>query len=437
MQHHRRLLTYLLFAVSGLGTGWWLASTTLQRATRESLPPESASERSGDAVAVTVAPVATRAVQRTVETVGTLFGYEEVMLAATVEGHVRRVARDVSDRVSPGEVLIEIDPTDYELAVRQAERSLQVELAKLGLKELPDKTFDVTRVPSVVQAKARMENAKLRLDRVQKLRLEAASREEIADKAAERRIADAEYDNQILLAETGLAGIWMRQEALGIAQQQLKETLIRVPAPTQPVPGGDEVTYVVCKRAVAEGTFVRAGVEVAQLVIDRMLKLRAAVPERFGADLRVGQPVDVTTASHPQALAGTVTRINPAVDSETRTFDVEIQVPNRDGQLKPGSFAKALVQTRLDPDATTVPLEALVTFAGVTKIFLIEADRAVEVQVIPGVQSTEWVEIASPRLPAGAQVVTSGQTALASGSQVSVRQQAVQAALPQAESASR
>lgn len=429
MRQRRHLLAYLLFTLGGGGGGWY-ASTTYDHASRDALPAEAPGE-SSDRVTVTTAPVESRAVQRTVETVGTLFGYEEVALAAKVEGHVRRVARDVSDRVTPGEVLIEIDPTHYELAVRQAEKSLQVELAKLGLKGLPEKSFDVTRVPSVVQAKARMENAQLRLERVQKLRREAASQEEVADRAAERRVADAEYDHQILQAETSLAGIWMRQESLAIAQQQLQETFLRVPNPTEPVPGGEGVSYVVCERAIAEGTFVRAGVEVARLVIDRTLKLRVAVPERYSADLQLGQSVEVTTASQPQPLLGSVTRIHPAVDSNTRTFGVEVQVPNGDGKLKPGSFAKGFIQTRLDPEATTVPLEALVTFAGVTKVFVIENDRAVEVQVTPGVQTTEWVEIASPPLPVGALVVTSGQTALASGTPVAIRTPDAQAALPQ------
>ena len=69
-----------------------------------------------------------------------------------------------------------------------------------------------------------------------------------------------------------------------------------------------------------------------------------------------------------------------------------------------------------------VPIEAVVTFAGVTKLFLIEGGKAKEVQVTLGTQDTKWVEIASPPLAEGAQVVTSGQTAIADGSTVAVRE---------------
>jgi len=100
---------------------------------------------------------------------------------------------------------------------------------------------------------------------------------------------------------------------------------------------------------------------------------------------------------------------------------VEIEVPNPDAELKSGSFAKANIQTRIDAAAVTVPLKAVVTFAGITKLFVVENGKAKEVQVTLGVQSTDWVEVRTPALPAGARVVTSGQTALADGTPIEVR----------------
>ena len=107
-------------------------------------------------------PVTVRSVQRTVACVGTLHGYEEISVAAKVEGRMRKIMHDVADRVGPGEVLLEIDPTDYQLSVRQAQRSLQVELAKLGLSEPPNTKVDVTHMPMVVQAQLRRDNAEKR-----------------------------------------------------------------------------------------------------------------------------------------------------------------------------------------------------------------------------------------------------------------------------------
>ena len=87
----------------------------------------------------------------------------------------------------------------------------------------------------------------------------------------------------------------------------------------------------------------------------------------------------------------------------------------------PGSFAKTSIVVGEDPHAAVVPLEALVSFAGVTKIFLIENGKARDVPVVLGVQGETWVEIATPKLVPGTRVVTSGQSAIAAGTPVAER----------------
>jgi RND family efflux transporter MFP subunit len=388
---------------------------------REPWPAEAAEpERDAAAVTVTVAPVEVRPVQRTVETVGTLYGAEEVAIAAKVEGRIRRICHDVADRVKPGDVLLEIDTTDYQLLLQQSRKALQVELARFGVDEMPRRDFDVTRTPPVMQAKARLENAKRRLDRARQTGV--ATAEELTDKATEVRVAQAEYDNQVLEARARLATILLKNDALTIAEQQLKDTQVRVPSPSQSIPGSEsEIVYAVTQRGVSEGSYVKSGTEVFKLVIETPLKLRVPVPERYAPEIRVEQKVEVFTDAYPRPFQGTVSRINPSVDPATRTFQVEILVPNVKGELKPGCFAKAVIATRLDSNAATVPLEAPVSFAGVTKVFLVENGRAKEVQVTLGVQSTGWVEVVQPKLPRGARVVTSGQSTLTDGSPVTIR----------------
>jgi membrane fusion protein, multidrug efflux system len=391
---------------------------------RENLPAEEASAADqSQAVKVTIEPVTFRSVKRIVGVVGTLHGYEEITLGAKVGGRVRKISRDVSDRIRPGELLLEIDPTDYQLNVRQAQKALQVELAKLGLTEAANVKSDVTRIPTVVQAQLRRDNAQTRLERIKTLVARKVSpEEELTEKMSEFRVAQAEYDNQVLVAKTGIAAIQVKQEALAIAQQQLQDTMIRVPAPSQAVPGEEKgATYAITSRSVSEGSYVMEGAELFQLVIEQPLKFRGRVPERRSGEVRLGQKADLYAAAYRHPFPGEVTRINPAVDPKTRAFEVEVLVPNKQGELKPGGFAKAAILTTVDDHAATVPLEALVHFAGVTKIFLVVDGRAKEVQVTSGVQDTQWVEIASPALPEGAQVVTSGQTAIAEGTPVAIR----------------
>lgn len=396
---------------------------------REAWPVDSLARTEPTTVMVTVEPVAKRSVRRTVEAVGTLYGFEEVTISTKIEGTVRTIRHDVADRVAPNEVLLEIDPTNFELAVRQAEKSLEVELAKLGLSAPPDTTFQVTNVPPVIQAVAKLDNAKLKVDRTKSLRQQNVSTaEELADRTADARVAQAEYDNQVLIAKGGVATIRVKQEDLAVAQQQLRDTIIHAPTPTQAMPSvgtqQEAVTYAITKRAVSEGSLVRSGTEVFHLVLDRTLKLKAAIPERHTNDVRLGQLAEIYTAAFPQPFTGQVTRINPAVNSDTRTFEVEVQVANPRSELKPGSFAKVAIITHTDSSATTVPLESLVSFAGITKIFLMDNGKAREVKIVPGSQSTDWVEIREPALSAESQVVTSGHAALADGVPIKVREPA-------------
>lgn len=421
----RGKLLWGLVVFLALGVGWASANRNLSQPEKESLPPQTElSERDPAAVMVTVEPVTYRPVQRSVEAIGTLHGYEELSIAAKLDGRVRKIHHDVSDRVKPGDLLMEFDPTDYELLLGQAEKSLRVDLVKLGINELTaDAKFDVERLPAVMQAHERMSNAKLRYDRVRALaRTGVVTTEELTDKTADFRAADAEYHSQILMARSLVATVEMKREALAIARQQLKDMAIKVPVPSQAVPGMEYgATYVMSQRAVSEGSFVRTGTEVCKLVIDQMLKLRVLVPERYSNEIQRGQQVQVSTAAHPHPITGSVARINPTVDPANRTFQVEIEVPNTEGKLKPGCFAKAAILTKLDREVATIPLDALTTFAGITKIFVVEDGHAKEVRVTLGTQNTEWMEVASPPLPRGSLVVLSGQSALADGTLIAIR----------------
>ena len=215
-----------------LGGGGAFAVASLNRHDKEALPAETGTTaRAADAVVVTAEAVRYQPVQRRVEAVGTLYGYEEVSIAAKMDGRVRRIHHDVSDRVKPGDLLVEFDPTDYELLLRQAEKALRVDLVKLGVEELSG-GFDLDRLPSVTQARERMNNARLRLDRARALaRASAATTEDVSDKTADFRAADAEYHSQILQARSLVATVEMRRDALAIARQQLADMAIKAPPP--------------------------------------------------------------------------------------------------------------------------------------------------------------------------------------------------------------
>jgi multidrug efflux pump subunit AcrA (membrane-fusion protein) len=428
------------------------------------------------AVAVTVEPITARPIRRTVTVVGSLYGQNEVTITPKVEGRVLKIHHDVGDVILPGDTLLEIDPTDYQLAVAEARRAFELELSKLGLKELPRDKFDVGTLPSVVRAAAMERNAASRRDRLARLSGGGASSVEDRDQAqTDHEVARANHQQAILDAEATLAAARQRQATLDSALQRLRDTRVIVPLcgdegmsaahrradpATPPVyqavsretssaatPVTTACEYVISQRSVSPGEIVYAmpalpgaTTPLFKLVMDQSLKLQATVPERYKGEVKVGQDVELEVEAYPnEKFAGKVARVNPAVDRASRTFQVEILVPNGERRLSAGSFAKAAVFTKADPAAATVPEEALVRFAGVTKLFVILDGSAHEVQVRPGVmidvpgkeRSRTWVEIGHDAsqgevnqitLPIGAMVVTSGQSKLAEGTSVRMQE---------------
>src|SRR5207244_2443018 len=110
----------------------------------------------------------------------------------------------------------------------------------------------------------------------------------------------------------------------------------------------------------------------------------------------------------------------PTIDPVNRTFVTEIEVPNYSRRLSCGGFASAEVLTRTDAAVMTVPPEAVVSFAGVTKVYVAEGDVARTVEVEVGTREKDWMEVRGALKP-DARVITSGQSQLVDGSPIRVR----------------
>jgi len=407
--------------------------------------PVAAADAAERTVAVTVAPIAVQKVQRSVGAVGTFYGFDELTVAAEVSGRVAQVFHDVGDIVQPGDVLLEIDPTDYALAVEEKRREIELDATRIGLREyvpadkdftpdnvqkLLDQVFKIDGLPRVISAKEEMENAALRLERAEKLVADRAlAREDYTGRSKDLKVAQANYEQARWDSWAIVAGIKYRLVQLRTALRKLELTTVRVPTPTQRTRSPKDVKYGVVERKVTEGEMVKdaPGMSTAtfQLVMDGVLKLKAAVPERFVSQVQVGQAVRVHVDAYPnREFPGEVIAINPMIDRTSRTFTVEVYVDNPRRELKAGGFAKVDILTHVDPQAWTVPVDAIVTYAGSTKIFVIREGRAHTVPIATGLEGRGWVELVRPPksdLRSDDQVITSGHEKLAEGVAVQVR----------------
>jgi RND family efflux transporter MFP subunit len=337
------------------------------------------------ALTVMTKPVQTRELRRTVEMVGTLSGWEEVTISNEMAGTIETIFVDLGDKIKKGQRLILLDQREAKLALAQAEANLQA--AKKALS----------------QAQAEWRDADLNLNRIKQLYTE----EVIA--ASQLDVAQARFDAIEAQVHAREADIDRFQALVDLAQKRLSDTEIVAP-----------IAAEVRQRLVSIGEAVKEKTPLLYLVIPDPLKLQGTVPERFAPEIKLEQPVDVQVEAFPgRSFPGVVLRVSPAVDVQTRSLSLEAKVPNTQGLLKPGFFAKGLILTGVNPQAVFVPEEAVYSFVGITKTFVVHEGTAQERQVKTGVRLDGLVEI-TDGLNAGETVATSNLPQLYQGARVKV-----------------
>lgn len=396
--------------------GWALAALSIGAlAACDRGAPQASGPRERESIEVRTAPVERRAVDRTVRISGTLFGREEAMLAAKVGGRVTQVLLDVGDEAPAGAAAVQIDRVEFDLALAERRSALASALAKLGLAEMPGDGFDPASVPTVARAKAEAANALARFDRAKSLFEQSPpllSEQDYSDIRTQSEVAARTADVELLNAKTVLAEARTQAAMIASSQQRLDETAIRVPELAS-----GPITYRVAQRLVSVGEMVTAGQAVARVVATDIIKFRGQVPEQYASQVSTGQTASVRVDSFEAPFAGKVTRVSPRIEPRSRSFEVEIEIANPDGKLKPGAFARAAVVIGNDPGAAFVPKAALATFAGVQRVYSVKDGKAVEHQITAGEPAGDMIEI-SGKVPQGE--VISPATSMSNGQPVRV-----------------
>jgi RND family efflux transporter MFP subunit len=357
----------------------------------------------GDAPAareVRLLPVTPATFEQVIDISGTLAADEHVTVATKVAGRLATIGVDLASPVQQGQLIAQIETTDYEFGVQQAIASLGQARAQLGLAAKGStRRIDVDATALVRQAKATLEEARANEARLARLAGEGLTPQAELD-AARATLVRAEASLESAREEVRLREAQMRQREseLEIARQRLADTAIR-----SPLDG-----YVQARRA-SRGEYLAAGAAVAEVVRINPLRLRLAVPEREAISLKSGQTVVVRvsgqTGPEPQAeYHGVVARLAPSLDAQSRSLLIEADIENP-GTLRPGNFVQARIVVG-QRDVLTVPQTALVTFAGLQKVILVEAGKAVERPVTSGEVRGDAIEIVSG-LKGGESVVDS------------------------------
>jgi cobalt-zinc-cadmium efflux system membrane fusion protein len=373
---------------------------------------ESAQARGRDEAAkpVKVEKVHEESARRSVEVVGTLAAVAEVTISSEAEGRVSRLHADLGDRVQAGQTLMELDAEKLQYALEQQRAALARALAKYGASDsqhLPS----IERTPDVMKAQAELVQAKQSYERTAELnKRQLVPRQTLDDAQAMLQAKQASYDSALQNAKNLRADIDASEATAKLAERQLRDTTIRAP-----------FDGYVQKRLVNLGEYVKVQTPVMAVVRVDPLKVTAEIPEKMAPWIDVNQPVDLHVDAYPdKTITGKVSRISPSVNTATRAFPFEALVPNREGLLKPGTFARVkIVSSRID-QILTLPYSAMQYRYGVNRAFVVDADHLSSRELKVGERLGDRIEILGG-VKAGEMVAVSDIEKLADGMKVSVK----------------
>lgn len=363
-------------------------------------------------IPVRVAPVQVREVQRVVESVGTLFPYDEVTISAEINGPLQKVNVDLGDAVSAGQVLAQIEDEEQRYVVAQNDAQLRQALERLGLKSEKDRVHDIRETPEVRKAHADLVDAEQRYKRTRELvDQKVGSRQDFDQAEARYKAAQAAYDAALNQTRNLMQEVERYKAVLELQRKKLRDTTVKAP-----------YAAYVKERQATVGQYVTANTPLFTLVKTDPIRLRIEVPERMAPWIKEGQGAEVTVEAYgDRVFNGRIWRISPAVDPSKRTFVVEALIQNPAGTLKPGSYAKARVKTNKSDEIALIPFRAVNYVLGSYKAYIVKDGVVQTREVKLGDRYGEDVEVIEG-LAQGDTIATTAVQRLDTGSKVRIAQ---------------
>jgi RND family efflux transporter MFP subunit len=312
----------------------------------------AAVEETTPAVEVKVAAASGETIAREVEFTANIEPWQKNYIVPALQGaRINRIYFKVGDRVRKGQLVAEMDPTQYNAA------------------------------------KVQLETAQADYNRV-------------------KRVYDA----------GGISEQTLRQsEAQYLVLKETLDNLARNVKLYSPIDG------VVTQKGEEEGNLFTQTPILEIMQMDR-LKVRVSISEQYYSNVSVGTPVAISVDILPgESFAGSVSLIYPAIDPATRTFTVEVTIPNPGGRLRPGMFARSVINMG-DKQGVMVPDVAVQKQVGSNErfVYVIEGGTAHRRTVTPGRQIGGMVDL-EEGVAAGENVATTSFSRLSDGSSVTIK----------------
>ena len=363
------------------GAGLLLASVVASACSTQAKADPAATR---EPLAISTAVVESRPIDRYLRVTGSLTADAQAEVSAETAGRVIETPVERGTRVSQGALLVRISPSETSAQLLEAEANAAQIEARLGL--VAGQTFDRTRVPDVMNAKASLDLAEAEFNRMRSLLdQKVISQSEFDQRRTQLEAAKQSYQSAQNVAEQSYRSLDAARARIALARKAVADTAVRAP-----------LTGLVAERLVSVGDYVTRGTKVATVVRIDPLRVELTVPEQHVALVKAGQPVRLTVDAYPgEEFAASVRFVSPALRSDQRALTVEAVASNSDGRLKPGLFATAMIRQAAGVTALLVPSNAIETVAGTSRVYVVKDGRAEARIVTAGDKVGTQVELTS------------------------------------------
>lgn len=361
---------------------------------------------------VTVFKVEQNDIDSSVSYTGEIKASEESMVTPKSAGIIRSLNYDIGDLVYEGDVLAELDDTDYRIAYNQA----------LAAYNQAQAAYNSTTNGSLKQSKSQLEsvlssaqieynNATDNYNR-QKALYDAGAISKVALETAETRMKNAEINlnsanNNLNItinevnkdAEiSARAAVEAASAALDAASNSLNNTVVRAP-----------ISGYIASRNATIGQMATQGSPMFTIKSSAEVNAEVQVTESVIPYITVGTEATVSVESaEVDNVVGTVTEVSSVKSDTTGMYTVRVKIGNPDNILKIGMFADVVLNTQSISDAIVIPSESIMQEEDKYYVYVVNNDVAEKRYIETGIFNNEFTEIKSG-IKSGEYVVVVGK----------------------------
>ncbi|WP_286237234.1 efflux RND transporter periplasmic adaptor subunit [Neptuniibacter halophilus] len=298
-----------------------------------------------------VITVKSQILDRTIAAVGTLRANESIMLRPEQSGRIEKILFSEGEQVKQGDTLFQLDSAIYRAELQEARARVQLSRT------------DYERARSLLKKRVGSEQER----------------------------------------DSSLAQLRVNQAQEALAQTRLDKMTIKAP-----------FSGYTGLRLVSPGDYVNQGEDLVELTDLSRMKMNFRVPEIYLAELRPGREIRVQVDALPgEPLSGTIMAVSPSSDQNAHNIEVRATIPNTEGRLRPGLFAKAEILIE-QQESVVIPEQAIVPQDGSFFVMTVEEGKVAMNPVKLGQRRPGVVQI-SEGLSAGQVLITAGQIKLFPG----------------------